>query len=51
MDQLVFFGIDKAFEILKFERLKVFKVSIKKVCMESFYYFLRNVINYTEYYK
>lgn len=46
-----FFGIDKAFEILKFERLKVFKVSIKKVCMESFYYFLRNVINYTEYYK
>lgn len=34
MDQLVFFGIDKAFEILKFERLKVFKVSIKKICME-----------------
>lgn len=31
MDQLVFFGIDKAFEILKFERLKVFKVSIRFV--------------------
>lgn len=46
-----FFGIDKAFEILKFERLKVFKVSIKKVYGIFFYYFLRNVINYTEYYK